>query len=221
MITQNLRQKLEQTVMDWKTKTTRMEFNQRSTYMDEIDLTKTYESRPELLASILENAHRFFCPVKKVLLYADPKYRGRVSDVTESGTTEKRKCTTGLQTKKKRGKGGETEPKEEQLEQKLKAGEKKKVTKKIEGLTAKNLQLNDMISKAGGYGDMIPAYVQAHAREAVNTVDDGIVKAQNMINDNKGDAKNMMEELDKVLESGVVAADRLKAQLDAAAAFNV
>ena len=223
---ENLRQKLEQTVMDWKTKTTRMEFNQESTYMDEVDLKKKYESRPELLAAILENAHRFFCPVKKVLLYADPEYKGRVSDVTENGTTEKRKCATGLldteeQNKKKRGKNGKpTEPGKDD-KPKLKAGEKKKMTKKVEVLTAKKLQLNDLISKAGGYGDMIPAYVRTHAQEAVDTVDAGIRNAQNIIDDNKGDVKNMMEELDKVLESGAGAADRLKAQLEAAAAFNV
>jgi hypothetical protein len=40
-----------------------------------MDLEEKYKSKPDQLASILANAKTFFCPTRKVLLYADPDYK--------------------------------------------------------------------------------------------------------------------------------------------------
>ena len=81
---------------------TRFEFNTDAEYLDEVDLKEKYSNKPDALTNILQNAQRYYCPVNKCTLYADPKYTSRVQDATENGTTEKR---TGMAVLK----GGEQE----------------------------------------------------------------------------------------------------------------
>lgn len=221
---EGLRVQVEEVVQDWKTSTTRMEFEQEGEFLEEEDLRKKYHDRPETLRNILQNARTFFCPVKKLTLYADPKYKARVSDSVEYGTTEKMKGQQGLEDatepeskrprKTKGGKAGADEK-----EKKWTASVKNKVTKKIDQLTAKGLQLKDLVSKAGTFGSMIPAYVLEHAEKTVQDTEKELNSAQNALQQATGDAKALQDALDEITEKVKEAAGRVKSQLDQAAAF--
>ena len=45
---EDLRSKIEEVVIDWKTQTTRIEFNQEAEYMDEVDIREKYQNKPEI-----------------------------------------------------------------------------------------------------------------------------------------------------------------------------
>ena len=128
---EDLRMKIEETVTDWKTATTTYKFTQDAEFMDEIEVRKKYVDRPNVAENILLNGRRFFCPVKKVMLFADPKYNAKVEDTEELGTSTKRKAQTALkedeEPKKppRKPRKGQEDKNIEGEEPKLKAGEKK------------------------------------------------------------------------------------------------
>ena len=116
--------------------------------------------------------------------------------------------------KTKGGKAGADEK-----EKKWTASVKNKVTKKIDQLTAKGLQLKDLVSKAGTFGSMIPAYVLEHAEKTVQDTEKELNSAQNALQQATGDAKALQDALDEITEKVKEAAGRVKSQLDQAAAF--
>ena len=59
-------------------------------YMDEYDLAEKYKNKPEYIESIKNNARKYYCPVKQVWMYCDPRYSHRVQDVLEHGKSEKK-----------------------------------------------------------------------------------------------------------------------------------
>ncbi len=221
---EGLRVKVEELVQDWKTSTTRMEFEQEGEFFDEEDLRKKYHDRPETLSNILQNARTFFCPVKRTTMYADPKYKARVADSVEFGTTEKMKGQQALddttEPEPKRPKKANKDPKNtEEKEKKWTASVKNKVLKKIDQLTAKGLQLKDLVSKAGSFGTMIPAYVLDHAEKTLKDAEKQQNSAQDAVNQATGDAKAWQDSLDEISEKVKEAAGRVKSQLEQAAAF--
>ena len=229
---EDLRLKVEEVVTDWKTSTTRFEFNQDAEYFDETDLRKKYADKPDVLQNILLNSKRFFCPVKKQTMYADPKYTARVQDAVEHGSTEKRKGQSALkeddtepQNKKKRTGGGGKASKgaskvdSDPQEPKLKAGDKKKITKKVESLAAKNALLKDCLEKAATYGDMIPAYVMDAAKTSMaDSIEPG-ASAAKAVESGTGDAQALMDALHTHIEKVGEATLRIKTQVESAAAF--
>eukprot|EP00434_Breviolum_minutum_P006875 symbB.v1.2.006067.t1/scaffold332.1/size322744/2 len=223
----DLKSKVEEVVTDWKQSTTRVEFNTDGEYMDEVDLTEKYANKPDVLKNILMNAPRYFCPVKKCTLYSDPKYTSRVQDATENGTVEKRKGQVALKEDEEQGhkrpktkKTGKDKDTEVDGEKKIKAGEKKKLVKKIDNVGAKGLQLQDMMKKCQElYGNMIPQYVLDNAKTASDSVAGVLGVAQTCVDTMKGDADGASSSLDDLLEKLTVAASRVKSQMDQAAAF--
>lgn len=225
----DLKTKVEEHVQDWKSSMTRFEFNTDAEYLDEVDLKEKYSNKPDALTNILQNAQRYYCPVKKCTLYADPKYTSRVQDATENGTTEKRKGMAVLnggeqddEPKRKRNKHGATkEGKDTQQEgeKKIKAGDKKKLVKKIDGANAKNLQLLDLIQKAAPYGPMIPAYVLDNAKTVTQCIAGILEPAQKCVDTMVGDAATLLGSLEEGLEKLGVASTRLKSQMEQAADF--
>ena len=77
-------QKLVQTTLDehrlYKATTN---FNALGSFKDEIDLTEKYKNKPEQLKNIMEHAAKYFCPVRRVTLFADPEYSLLQSDLVE------------------------------------------------------------------------------------------------------------------------------------------
>lgn len=225
---EDLKTKVEEHVQDWKSSLTRVEFNADGEYLDEVDLREKYEKKPDVLTNILQNAQRYFCPVKKCTLYADVKYTSRVQDATENGTTEKRKgavVLTGDEEqpagKKKKGatKDKKTQGDDQEKEKRIKAGDKKKLEKKIDGVNAKNLQLLDLIQKSGPFGSMIPAYVLDNAKTVSQSIPGILEAAQKCVDTMAGDAPTLLGSLEDGMEKLGVAATRLKSQMDQAADF--
>lgn len=220
----DLRVKVEEVVQDWKTSTTKMEFEQEGEFYEEADLRLKYHDRPETLNNILRNARTFFCPVKRVTLYADPKYKARVADTVEYGTTEKIKGQNGLEDTttvppNKRTRTTKDPKQGDTKEKKWTASVKNKVTKKMEQVTTKGLQLKDLVSKANSFGSMIPSYVLDHAAKTLKDAETEQASAQDALNKATGDDKALQDSLDAIGEKVKEAAARVKSQLEQAAAF--
>ncbi|CAK9117196.1 unnamed protein product [Durusdinium trenchii] len=220
---EDLRKRLEEIVQDWKISTTRYEFNQEADFVEESDLRAKYADKPEIAENILKNSLSFFCPIKKVILYADPKYQAKVSDQHELGHSEKRKGlddTTDAKAPKrpkkadKNGKDGDPAD-----EPKLKAGEKKKVAKKAEQVSSKVLQMKDTLEKCSSFGDMIPPYVIKAASDAKDKSQVAIQNAQTCLDSGKGDSSHLIETLDATLNELSEGLARVKNQLEQASKF--
>lgn len=231
---EDLRMKIEETVTDWKTATTSYKFTQDADYLDEVQLKEKYADRPNLAENVLLNGRRFFCPVKKIMMYADPKYNAKIEDSEEHGTSTKRKAQTALKEdedpnpkqesksskrKKGNGKGKNVEEASGSGEDpKLAAGQKKKLQKKMDGAIAKGALLKDAVEKALQLGNMIPTYVIDAAKDCQPV--DGFKHVQDCMNAGKGVFDNLMTSLDEAVEKMSGATARLKIQLDAAEEFN-
>eukprot|EP00438_Fugacium_kawagutii_P023632 Skav228701 [mRNA] locus=scaffold3376:4682:10159:+ [translate_table: standard] len=228
---EDLRMKIEETVTDWKTATTTYKFTQDADYVDEVDLRKRYQDRPELAENVLLNGRRFFCPVKKVTMYADPKYNAKIEDQEEHGTSTKRKAQTALKEdedpkqeskinkrKKGNGKGKAIEDASGSApDPKLTAGQKKKLGKKLEAAIAKATLLQSAIEKAKGFGEMIPAYVLQAAQNCLPA--DPFTSVQESLNAGKGVFEELQKHVDDAMEKIVEATARVKTQVDSAEAF--
>lgn len=229
-----LRMKIEETVTDWKTATTTYKFTQDADYLDEVDLKNKYADRPELAQNVLLNGRRFFCPVKKIMMYADPKYNAKVEDQEELGTSTKRKAQTALKeeeepqqeskaSKKKKGNGkGKGNKSIEEASgsaevPKLNAGQKKKLGKKLEAAILKGALLKDSVERASKFGDMIPSYVIDAAKKCQPA--DAFKNVQDVLNAGKGVFDDLMTDMDDIMEKMSEATSRLKTQLDSAEAF--
>lgn len=127
-------------------------------YLDETDV-RIHKPKPEILENILRNARRFFCPIKKITMYTDPRYTSKATDITEIGHADKRKGQAALmddtaQAPSKRGKLENKKGKNQGAAGGLKAAMENKLNKKIESVNTKILQLKDLLSKREGFGLM-------------------------------------------------------------------
>ncbi|CAK8987073.1 Modification methylase Sau96I (M.Sau96I) (Cytosine-specific methyltransferase Sau96I) [Durusdinium trenchii] len=215
-----LRAKLEEIVSDWKTSQTRVEFNQDGEYMDETDLAKKYEGKPETLAQIMQNTRKYFCPVRQQYMYCDPRYSERVQSMSEVGTTHKRKGNFGLEdsemTRRPKNNKNTPPPPGPGDIPKMKTNEKKKILKKVDNVSGKKLHIQDLLSRAKEFGEMIPSYIHEHVKSVATECESMMSTAQQCVNDMKGDAKAMQDDLDAVANKAGEAAARLKSQLDQA-----
>lgn len=225
-----LLKKVEEVVTDWKTSTTRFQFEADGEYMDEIDIWEKYKSKPDILENVLKNARRFFCPIKKVTMYADPRYTSKVTDTTEFGHTDKRKGQAALvddsiaQPPPKKGKGENKKGKNQPAaggdeETKLKGPLINKLNKKMEAVNTKILQMNELLSKCEVLGDMIPSYVTTAAKNAKVTVDETLTKGKACVDAGKGDVNPIIEELEGNLSLINECFGRLKSQIESAEKF--
>jgi hypothetical protein len=226
-----LRAKIETVVQDWQVCSTRFEFTSVGEYLDEVDLRKKYADRPDTAEMILKNGRKYFCQVKQVWVYSDPKYEAKVADVEERGTSHKRKAQilhTDEADKQAEQQQGQTQEgqkgEKKQKPVKISVAQKKKMQKKMDAVQTKKLQVLDSISKCSAFGDMIPGYVVQAAQAAVNNV----IKLQTAVEkqldvDSSACASTVCQDqgldLDAVTEDLGLAAARLKTQLDQAAAF--
>lgn len=123
--------RMQETVVESKRQSTKVEFEGTGEYFDEHDMNQRYASKPEQLQNLFANTRRYFCPVKQVWLYEDVTYKRTDTDTEEVSRVEKRKVqkipkeqgggddgNDGKKQKKNKGGGGEELPK-------IKAGEKK------------------------------------------------------------------------------------------------
>ena len=66
------------------------EFGRHNKFLDKTDLEKKYQAKPEQLANIVAHGVQMACPVRKVVLYADPEYTLDNLELEENGLEEKR-----------------------------------------------------------------------------------------------------------------------------------
>ncbi|CAL1165746.1 unnamed protein product [Cladocopium goreaui] len=197
---EDLRSKVEEVVTDWKTQTTRFEFNQDAEYLDEDDIKKRYEHKPE--------------------------------DAIEHGTTEKRKGQMALkndepeppQKKPKakakcKAKKEGTDESQGNEEPKMKAGDKKKLSKKLEAVITKAALLKEHLAKAATFGDMIPKYVLEAGQKGLADMEETNKKAEELLASGKGEPQPVIDGIEKHIEAVNEATLRIKAQMDSAAAF--
>ena len=77
-------QKLVQTTLDeHRVHKATTNFSGLGKFMDEVDLAEKYKNKPEQLKNIMENAPKYFCPIRKVTLRSDPEYSLLQSDLVE------------------------------------------------------------------------------------------------------------------------------------------
>ncbi|CAJ1380353.1 unnamed protein product, partial [Effrenium voratum] len=140
-------------------------------YYDEKDLDRLYVNKQDALETVKKNTRKYYCPVRECWMFENPNYKRSVKDKTELGTSSKRMDKPG---KKKRGK-------DPPPQDKLKAGERKRLSKKLETLNAKYLQaavakvlpdncgevhedsLDEAIDRVGGAGGRLKSQVEQAA----------------------------------------------------------
>ena len=99
--------------------------------MDEEDLTKKYENKPEQLANILAHTRTMMCPVRRVKLFEDLKFTSETVDEESRAEARKRKVEMAPKKSPKGKAKGKSKEEPDVDKVKLKAGEKKNSTRKV------------------------------------------------------------------------------------------
>eukprot|EP00435_Cladocopium_sp_Y103_P000455 s2333_g1.t1 len=66
--------RLQETVTESKKTSSVVSFEGTGEFLDEIDLDKKYQDKPDQLANLKANTRTYFCPVRQVQLFEDVKY---------------------------------------------------------------------------------------------------------------------------------------------------
>lgn len=222
--------RMQETITESKRTSSTVSFEGTGEYFDEVDMKKKYHDKPEQLQSVLANTMTYFCPVRQVLLYEDVKYKRTVKDTEERSKTEKRKIqvipteqssSAGLQETGPKNKKVKGDPQaEEEALPKLKAGQKKKLTKKLETMNTKKLQLMDWICKARAeqVRELVPSYVLDSAGKLVDAAVDFGTECEGKIRAGYGDHEELLKALDSFCEELVECQARVKCQVEQAQA---
>ena len=221
--------RLQETVTESKKTSSAVSFEGTGDFLDEIDLEEKYKNKPDQLAAIKANTRTYFCPVRQVQLFEDVKYKRTAVETEEYAKVQKRKrqsipleqgerdetAADSSQCKK-----GKKEAAKSELP-KLKAGGKKKISKKVELMNAKKLQLMDWNCKARGdkVKDLVPGYV---VKASTKLVDDAVafgVECDSILESGHGDADEVIKKADAFMEQLTEMMGRVKCQVDQAHAF--
>ena len=171
---------IEETVNEMMIETTEASLVGTGEYLDEEDLREKYKSKPpQRLEAILANAKRFTCPVSKVELFEDMKYRSEESHSKKHITEHRLSATTEDRIKKKKTEGEGTNGKTKKV--KVEAGaevgptpltekEKESLTKWDAVLDTNVAALEEITSKmeenAEGWSKFLPAHVRTSVTAA-------------------------------------------------------
>ena len=226
---ENLVARMQETVTESKRVASSVEFVGTGEYFDEADMNEKYQGKPEQLANIMANTRSIFCPLRQVWLYEDVKYKRTAKDSEEVSCTDKRKrqgipidqcqdanASGSGGSKKKKGQG-----KAESDLPKLKAGEKKKIGKKMEALNTKRLQLMDWSCKAKSDKPktLVPIYVLEAADKVVDECTAFTTDIEATLESNHGNTNEILEGVESRMETVAECAARVKCQVDQAQAF--
>lgn len=229
MAGQDLLTRLQETVTEHKKTSSAVSFEGTGDYIDEIDLDEKYKNKPDQLAAIKANTRTYFCSVRQVQLNEDVKYKRKAVETEEYMKVQKRKMQSipleqgegdGTAADSSSCKKGKKEAAKSELP-KLKAGGKKKVSKKVELMNAKKLQLMDWNCKARGekVKDLVPSYV---VKASTKLVDDAVafgVECDSILDSGHGDADEVIKKADAFMEQLTEMMGRVKCQVDQALAF--
>ena len=235
MVGDELLARLQESVTEYKRTSSSVEFTGTGEYYDEEDLKKRYEGKPEQLKNLLANTKTYYCPVKQVWLFEDVTYKRVARDAEETGRVEKRKVQM---IPKDDGEAAGNEPEERATKKnkgnknkdnksggsqlpKFKAGEKKKMQRKMEGMTGKRLQLLDLCCKAKSekLKALVPGYVLSASEKIVDEAITFTSEFERILASDHGDSKDLLERIDRNTEALNEAAARLKCQVEQAQEF--
>eukprot|EP00913_Durusdinium_trenchii_P019248 g18090.t1 len=230
MVGDELLARLQESVTEYKRTSSSVEFTGTGEYYDEEDLKKRYEGKPEQLKNLLANTKTYYCPVKQVWLFEDVTYKRVARDAEETGRVEKRKVQM---IPKDDGEAAGNEPEERATKKnkgnknkdnksggsqlpKFKAGEKKKMLRKMEGMTGKRLQLLDLCCKAKSekLKALVPGYVLSASEKIVDEAITFTSEFERILASDHGDSKDLLERIDRNTEALNEAAARLKCQVE-------
>ena len=87
-----LLKQINTTLHEYKVHKAITSFGANSKFLDETDLDDKYSKKADQLQNIKDFAPRFYCPVRKVTLFADPEYTLSQLDEQEQGRKTSRSC---------------------------------------------------------------------------------------------------------------------------------
>ena len=232
LVGEDLIARLQETITECKKTSSLVEFEGTGDFLDEIDLREKYKSKPDQLQNILANTRTYFCNVRQVWLYEDVCYKRRAKDSEEVSRAEKRKIQaiprdqategeSGEVAKKPKSKKGKGANEADTSQPKLKAGEKKKLLKKLEAMNTKRLTLMDWCCKARGekLKELVPSYV---IEAATKLIDEAVAfgnECENILACDHGNAKDLIDRLEELSEACNEATTRVKCQVEQAQGF--
>ena len=188
-------------------------------FLDEVDMTKKFEGKPEQLKSVFENTKRFYCDVRNVLLYEDPEYMSKERSSHESSKDSKREITSGRDMKpakvpKVREENGEPET--------LSKGQVKMLNDHVKALAdGVEKMLKDLLEEAGqeGIATMIAPPVLQKLQLAIASIDAQKTSIELVVENKIGDVPNILKELNDAKKEAATIVKVMKAQLTVARAF--
>ena len=232
---EDLRVALQQVVTDWKQSTTELTFAGTGEFLDLKDLETKYGDRPSQLENIKENTYKFWDHIRGCYLYEDVRYTRIAEDKVVKGTSTKRKGQVNLLGEDDpprgsllqarllgRGRRPRRSPKRGDGEDlpTIKAPLLKKLTAAAESINSKRLGCLDLINKARNeYNDMIPGYVITAASTAVSDATKLVRRMEIVVLAKKGHGDDLMQEAKDSLAVMQDNLNRIKGQIDQAAAF--
>lgn len=220
----NLLVRMQECIMHSTTRTSMAQFATTGTFLDLDDLTAKYKTKPAQLDSIIQNARKVQCPVKRVTLYEDIAYSSTLAESEERVETKKRKVdmTEAPQPKAKAKANKPTGRPDEEGDggsNKIPAAQKKKIVKKLELLTTTKLQLSDFIAKANARSSLVPAYVIRMGTGAIQKIDEVLQEGNEAVNIGHGETQVLLDSVRDATDKGNEATAKLKLQIEEAERF--
>ena len=83
--------RMQETVVESKRMSSKVEFEGTGQYFDETDMNERYKNKAEQLQNIFANTRKFYCPVRQVWLFEDVIYKRKSTDTEEVSRVEERK----------------------------------------------------------------------------------------------------------------------------------
>lgn len=216
---QDLLMRMQEVILQSTKKTSLAQFTTTGVFLDLQDLEKKYKDKPAQLEEIVKNTRKMYCPLKKTTLYEDVSYQSKLADSEERTEERKRKVEYAEAPKPKAKAKAKAKAEAKTEENKLNAASKRKVSKKIEQVTAAKLQVQDTIKKASAHATLIPDYVIKNADGIDKKMEQALTDANKAIADGQGDVEDILEVLKDLNEKGTAAATKLRLQIQEAEKF--
>lgn len=210
--------KMQETIVHYTRKSSAVKFTGTGLFLDEEDLCAKYATKPNQLMAIKENSRQLLCPIRNVVLFEDVSFSAETLDEETRVEERKRKVemAPAPDTKKKSAK---PQVKQEVEEHKLKAGDKKKLGKKIEQLKAQRLAIMDLLTTAHKFSALIPEYVVKHGKDKTDHILTLIDNLESTIEKGTGAVEDMMAAIALAIDDAMQASNRLKVQVDEAKTY--
>lgn len=202
------------------------QFNSKGHFMDKDDLEKLYEGKPEQLKSVMDNARKFECPVRKTTLYENMDYTSALVDTEERTEERKRKIdfAQGPPGKTPKPKGKAKARAKANVQgggaKKMKVSVKKKIEKKLGIADTVRGELTEVLSSVPGpKGDLVPVYVVCNAKDALEKLLQAIGEGKEVLAAEEGDSDQIIDSLKQATDKASAAKAKLMMQLDEASQF--